>query len=205
MFRTSKFWLPKKVTKTPNPPDSTGPEEQQCVVPSVPTVPGGRHRHRLVGLGLVGVFFPQQKFPVGNMGYFFRREQRLSPVSLGVFCISRNSSYAHLAHLLSGQKMAGNSMFYGWSWWIPTRKNIHTVQLTSPLHSKILHPFFIHPSFSMAFQNKKKTAGLAFVDATNWIDTRGCDTWNHPRRPGPILLRRKSATKNTLSIKLVVS
>jgi len=113
MFRTSKFWLPKKVTKTPNPPDSTGPEEQQCVVPSVPTVPGGRHRHRLVGLGLVGVFFPQQKFPVGNMGYFFRREQRLSPVSLGVFCISRNSSYAHLAHLLSGQKMAGNSMFYG--------------------------------------------------------------------------------------------
>ena len=65
MFRTSKFWLPKKVTKTPNPPDSTGPEEQQCVVPSVPTVPGGRHRHRLVGLGLVGVFSHNRNFLLG--------------------------------------------------------------------------------------------------------------------------------------------
>ena len=200
-----KILAPKETPTHRTPPDLRCSNvsfqvSQQCLVAGGIGHPLGR-----AWVGKVCFFSTQNFSVVGNMGYFFRREQRLSPVSLGVFCISRNSSYAHLAHLLSGQKMAGNSMFYGWSWWIPTRKNIHTVQLTSPLHSKILHPFFIHLSFSMAFQNKKRTAGLAFVDATNWIDTRGCDTWNHPRRLGPILLRRKSATKNTLSIKLVVS
>ena len=64
MFRTSKFWLPT---------GPTGPEVQQCVVPSVPTVPGWQasaSARGIVGLGLVGGFFSTQNFfVVGNMGY----------------------------------------------------------------------------------------------------------------------------------------